>query len=177
LIEQPAPFQLVLHPLDPVQLARKIAAVLGLPLSGTEGNPTERQQRMLELVVKIWSEQRDHILGEVEALQDLIAVLMERGAPDALRRQGEMMAHTLLGTLGTFGFSNASQLAGEVEKLFAGESRITEEDALGVAAMVAVLRQELERVPAGAGVDRTITFGADSAGNSASDQGQITNRT
>ena len=64
-----------------------------------------------------------------------------------LRTQSEQLAHTLAGSLGTFGFSNGSQLARKIEHLLLNGKSLGTKEAKQLHKLVLALRQEIEHSP------------------------------
>ena len=65
----------------------------------------------------IWERSRDVILGRVAVLEGAVLSLLAGDLAADSRRQAEREAHKLAGTVGTFGFWDASKLAHEAEEL------------------------------------------------------------
>jgi len=61
-----------------------------------------------------------------------------------MRRQAEREAHKLAGSVGTFGFAEASRLAREMEQMFQEETALEAPQALRLSTLVVSLRQALE---------------------------------
>ncbi len=102
----------------------------------------------------IWERARDTIIGRVDVL-DLAAVsLLNADLDVGLRRKAEDEAHKLVGLVGTFGFVEASTIAGEIESLLHGESPLGSDQTLLLSKLAVSLRQELERHPARLAVEQ-----------------------
>ena len=67
----------------------------------------------------IWERSRDVIMGRVAVLEAAVLALLAGNLTADSRRQAEREAHKLAGTVGTFGFWDASKLAHEAEELLA----------------------------------------------------------
>lgn len=63
------------------------------------------------------------------------------------RRKAHEEAHKLAGSVGTFGYLEASRLARAVEELFESAGPISQPDAIRVSNLVGALRRELEQPP------------------------------
>jgi diguanylate cyclase (GGDEF)-like protein len=93
----------------------------------------------------IWERSRDVILGRVAVLEGAVLSLLAGDlAPDS-RRHAEREAHKLAGTVGTFGFWDASKLAHEAEELLAGSEPISPADVMRLSHLSVQLRRQLER--------------------------------
>jgi HPt (histidine-containing phosphotransfer) domain-containing protein len=66
---------------------------------------------------------------------------------DALRQQATCEAHTLVGSLGSFGLAEASRLSREIEQTFQAEVRLSRTRVERLSEMVMALRQELGQPP------------------------------
>jgi DNA-binding response OmpR family regulator len=78
-----------------------------------------------------------------------LSALLEGDLDDDLRRKAEQEAHKLAGSVGSFGFKEASRLALEIERSFRAGSALEQAHALALSETAAALRRELESKPAG----------------------------
>jgi len=93
----------------------------------------------------IWERSRDVIMGRVVVLEAAVLALLAGNLTADSRRQAEREAHKLAGTVGTFGFDQASTLAREAEELLAGVQPIGPADTVRLSNLAAQIRRDLER--------------------------------
>ena len=138
------------HPLDRRALAREAAAVLGTPLSTEEGDGEREAKRgaLADAVRQAWERFRGTVMERVHAVESAAAEAVAGGLGEERRRHAEREAHKLAGSVGTFGFADASRLARELEVLLQGDARLDATDARKLAELAGALRAELTRPPA-----------------------------
>ncbi|NJM71767.1 MAG: response regulator [Scytonema sp. RU_4_4] len=107
----------------------------------------EHKQQTLAALAGVWNRFKDRIHEQVSVLeQAAVAVLQETLSPE-LRTLAQQEAHTLAGSLGTFGRSKGSQLARTIEhQLQVGQSFGTRKGKQ-LRQLVKALRQEIEQTP------------------------------
>jgi HPt (histidine-containing phosphotransfer) domain-containing protein len=108
-----------------------------------------KRTRIEEAIGMIWAMSREGILAQVEVVEEAVAGLNAGRLDDALRGRAQFEAHKIAGSVGSFGFMEASALAREMELLFEGESSL-ERDGARLSGLVAQLRGELEQPVASA---------------------------
>ncbi|WP_373525109.1 response regulator, partial [Nostoc sp.] len=107
------------------------------------------RQHPLTALTGIWERFNPRISDQVAVLEQAVAAVSKNTFSQKLRTEAEQEAHTLAGSLGTFGFSKGSQLAKKIEHLLqTGLSAGTKEVKL-FQKLVTALRQEIERPPDG----------------------------
>jgi len=95
----------------------------------------------------IWERSRDTIMGRVVVLEAAVLALLAGNLTAESRRQAEREAHKLAGTVGTFGFDEASKLAREAEELLSGTGTIAPSDTVRLSNLAVQMRRQLERSP------------------------------
>lgn len=107
----------------------------------TNGEVTLQQTR--SAIAGVWQRFKGKISDQV-AVIEATATKLRQGNPDIeLQAKAEREAHTLAGSLGTFGFKAGSQIAREIEGILQSQ----EKDIARLDELVAALRQEIERSP------------------------------
>jgi diguanylate cyclase (GGDEF)-like protein len=141
--------RMLFQPLDREELARTVAGSLGLPLATppARGDPP-RAQQTLAAVAAMWERFRERIFARVAVVEQATMALLQGTLDDALRDQARHEAHRLAGSVGTFGFPEASRLAREIEQVFAAAEPPGEAQARQLSEWVGALRRDLERGPA-----------------------------
>ncbi len=148
--------QLCFHPLDLEELALQASARLNLPLLSQPKQQSEAQDQTLAAVAGLWTRFKDTILGRVEVVEQAISALLEGDLNGELRRKAEQEAHKLAGSVGSFGFKEASRLAHEVEQSFRTGSNLGQAQALSLSEATAALRRELESKPVGQSTEHSV---------------------
>jgi len=134
--------RLMFQPLDRDELTHQLASLLAVQL-----RPVVTQsaaQRATAAVAQLWSRFRQPALDRVAVLEEALAAL-DRDAFDAtLCHRAEREAHKLAGSVGTFGFVEASRQARQIEQIFQdGQEAAVEKRAL-LRELIPALRQLLE---------------------------------
>jgi len=89
---------------------------VSLTTAKTISQPTDLQHRYTEMLKQTWNAHKDDCLQKVEQLQKAIAQLEDNALSRAEQAGAYRIAHTLSGTLGTFGFSDAMHLTRQIEQ-------------------------------------------------------------
>ncbi len=108
--------------------------------------PTE-PPTLAAAIEAIWDRHQPELVLRVELLEEAVEALSARRLGQELRAEAESVAHTLAGSLGTFGLADGSQAARELEKAFSGTCAAVPAPARH-AQLVAALRVYVERGPA-----------------------------
>lgn len=118
---------------------------LALPPTVETGKQTAQQT--LTALASVWNRFKERVSEQVEVIEHAATNSLNNLPDQELHAKAEQEAHTLAGSLGTFGFSEGSQLARKIEHLLqTGKSAGTKE-AKHLSKLVAALRQEIERTP------------------------------
>ncbi len=94
---------------------------------------------------EVWSRLRDRHLRRVEVLERAVLALMDGELDEELRELAESEAHSLAGTVGSFGMRGGSRLARALEQSFSSRHTLARPLAMRLADQVLALRRELER--------------------------------
>ncbi|WP_404382639.1 response regulator [Knoellia locipacati] len=95
----------------------------------------------------IWQQVQATVLSAVDEIEDAVAAALEGRLDEESRLAATRAAHKLTGSSGTFGFHRASELARELESMFAvppADSATATRFGERAAALTEVLRAELE---------------------------------
>jgi diguanylate cyclase (GGDEF)-like protein len=112
-------------------------------------------QSLHSAVGELWEKFKDKILARVEVLDQAATALVAGVLNDELRESVLKESHKLAGSLGTFGFSEGSNLAREIEQLFQPGGVLAKgknltcniSSARRFSELVAGLHQELQETP------------------------------
>jgi DNA-binding response OmpR family regulator/HPt (histidine-containing phosphotransfer) domain-containing protein len=91
----------------------------------------------------IWNRYYQQTLDRVASIERASVALQDRSLTTEIRQQAWQSAHTLAGTLGTFGLSLGSQTAKQLELLLEGTTALTLDRIAQLQSGIAVLRQEI----------------------------------
>lgn len=99
-------------------------------------------------ITGIWERYKDKYLARIAVLEQAIASLQQSNLTEELRQSAVKEAHTLVGSLGSFGFDRASHLSRQIEQTFKADTNPNPGQIEHLPSLVLELRQELERDPA-----------------------------
>ena len=108
------------------------------------------QQQTLASVNQIWNRFKARVSEQVGVLEQAVIALEQQELHQNIRQQARQEAHTLAGSLGTFGLPEGSHLARQIERLFQVEQPLSQAEAVNLREWVKLLRQEIERSRSGA---------------------------
>ncbi|GET44542.1 response regulator [Microseira wollei] len=99
-------------------------------------------------ITGIWKRYKETYLARIAVLEQAIAALEQSKLTEELRQSAVREAHTLVGSLGSFGFDKASHLSRQIEQTFKADTNPNPGQIEHLPQLVLALRQELERDPA-----------------------------
>jgi HPt (histidine-containing phosphotransfer) domain-containing protein len=103
------------------------------------GSDDIAEDRLRAVVESIGGHARSANLSRADRLSEALAAVAAGSLDESARREATEVAHQLVGSAGTFGFPEASQLAGEIERYFV-------EADLGDPVRLATARDQVRRV-------------------------------
>ncbi len=103
-------------------------------------------------VAALWSQYRPIIAGRVTVLEQATRAALDDALSDELRQKAYGEAHKLAGSMGTFGFADASEMAREAEMMLDREAPL---DAAAVACLSDLVRAIRQRIEGGANAHET----------------------
>jgi DNA-binding response OmpR family regulator len=104
---------------------------------------------------RIWQRHRAGYLERVAILQQAITALRQGQLEQELQQQALQEAHTLTGSLGSFGLQAASRMARELEGLLKLEPRLSAEQLERLEVLITALKQEVSE--SSGGFKQTVT--------------------
>ena len=102
-----------------------------------------KPQIISELTTDVWERFKDKYSDRVNIIEQAVIAVQQDTLSEDLRQQALAEAHTLVGSLGSFGFPLASDLSREIEQMFQVEARLNQVQKQQLSEMVMRLRQEL----------------------------------
>jgi DNA-binding response OmpR family regulator len=118
-----------------------VAPAPASPLA-TSAEPT-KPQIISELTTDLWERFKDKYSDRVNIIEQAVIALQQDTLSEDLRQQALAEAHTLVGSVGSFGFTLASDLSREIEQMFQVEARLNQAQKQQLSELVMRLRQEL----------------------------------
>jgi diguanylate cyclase (GGDEF)-like protein len=115
---------------------------------GTLVTPSEQiRKQTLSAIANIWEHYQGRIKQQVGILEQAAVAVRNKNLTSELHQQAKQEAHTLAGSLGTFGFVAASQSARAIEQLLHTTSPLGKHEANQLHQWVKALYQDLEDPP------------------------------
>ncbi|MDZ8087312.1 MAG: response regulator [Nostoc sp. DedQUE12b] len=102
------------------------------------------QQQTLMAVAEIWQRFQGRIDEQVRVLEEAIATLNQNSLNFDLRSLAAKEAHTLAGSLGTFGLPLGSKLARDIELLLSSGQTLSQSEISNLESGVKLLRREID---------------------------------
>jgi DNA-binding response OmpR family regulator len=97
------------------------------------------------LLTDAWEKFQGQVYEQVAVLEQLAMRFLSQDLQSDWQEIGKNIAHSLTGSLGTFGFSLSSELARQIEKLLSGYQDLTTEQGQWLFSLVTALREELDQ--------------------------------
>jgi diguanylate cyclase (GGDEF)-like protein len=108
------------------------------------GTPDQGTADMRRLIQEVWEQERDGVLAGVDILEEAIGAALAGALDEELRQKARREAHKLAGSVGTFGFSQASERARELELALESPLPADLDELPRIADLVVAIRVELE---------------------------------
>jgi DNA-binding response OmpR family regulator/HPt (histidine-containing phosphotransfer) domain-containing protein len=105
--------------------------------------PASAEADAPQFLTAIWNRYHQQTLDRVASIESAIVALQDRSLTTEIRQQAWQSAHTLAGTLGTFGLPLGSQTAKQIELLLEGKTALTLDRIPQLQSSVAILQQEI----------------------------------
>ncbi|MBD2130381.1 response regulator [Microcoleus sp. ZQ-A2] len=110
--------------------------------SRPDSKSTATSQIPPELMV-LWERSKEKYRDRINILEQAVTALVTDTLSAELRQQAQMQAHTLLGSLGSFGLMDASRLSREIEQTFQTNKTLNPAQKEQLSTQVLALRQVL----------------------------------
>ncbi len=107
----------------------------------TVSQPQPQTSRLAAL----WERFKHKYSDRIRVLEQAITALLEGTLTEELGQQAQREAHMLIGSLGSFGFAEASRLSCEIEQFFRAGVRRSQAQVGHLSQLVVALRQALEQ--------------------------------
>jgi PAS domain S-box-containing protein len=117
---------------------------------GRKSNPKSKipnpksSQETIAAIAGVWQRYKGRVAEQINVLERAAEALSLNTLSEELQDAARKEAHTLAGSLGTFGFPQGSQLAREIENLLKADRPLEPTAAIALRDLVRSLRQETE---------------------------------
>jgi PAS domain S-box-containing protein len=105
------------------------------------------RQKTLALLVNAWNRFKGRVNEQVDILDQAAIALLQNALDPELRAAARREAHTLAGSLGTFGFPEGSRLARQLEQRLRSEESFAANEGEQWRSLVAALREVIAQEP------------------------------
>lgn len=119
-------------------------------VTGTLEISEPTKQQTLSSIAGVWNRFKERINDQVGVLEQASSAQLQQALTKQLQGNAAQEAHTLAGSLGTFGFAEGSRLAHKIERLLQSNQCLGQDEALRFQEWVVALRHELNQSPSGA---------------------------
>lgn len=109
----------------------------------TSTAPTSIEQETREKLAGVWQRFQGRVSEQVAQIEHATFALSQQQLTSELQQQAKREAHSLAGSLGTFGFPKGSRLAREIEQIL--DRTLTLKDSKPLQKLVLALRREIEQ--------------------------------
>ncbi|MEM9980492.1 MAG: response regulator, partial [Cyanobacteria bacterium P01_D01_bin.2] len=117
------------------------------PPTRSQTLPRDHQAQYLAGLIQAWQAHKNESVERWNYLLHLSQTLPERGMSEQQRMQAKQMAHSLAGTLGTFGLMEGYRLALQIQQLLQPASAILPKQIAQFRALVTTLGHALDHPP------------------------------
>lgn len=126
-------------------LGYRLKALANPPLPLAKSLADDQENQILPEFADIWERSQGQYLQRVEILQQAIDSELSGACSPTLWQAAKQEAHTLKGSLGSFGLIAAEQLASEIDHILLASDRLPPNQAAQLAPLIVALRQEIEK--------------------------------
>ena len=132
---------------DTGQAEGATAAPTAMPATSPD-QTSDADAQMLAAIAQTWLQYKGQMMERLEVLEQAALVLSSQSLSSDQQQEAKRMAHSLAGTLGTFGFGEGSRLARELEQ-FLKQANLGPAQGPCFGERVAALRENMQGSPAG----------------------------
>ncbi|MCC5636618.1 response regulator [Nostoc sp. CHAB 5844] len=105
------------------------------------------EQRITSQLAGVWQRYQDKYSDRITIIQQAVQSLQENTLTEDLRQQAQQQAHTLAGSLGSFGFDNATRLCQNIEAILKSAEKLGQAQAEQIQTQLLELQKILEQNP------------------------------
>ncbi|MFB2918759.1 response regulator [Aerosakkonema funiforme] len=92
----------------------------------------------------IWDKNKHKYSDRIGVIEEVVTALVENNFTEELRVRAERQAHTLAGSLGSYGFERADSLSRAIEQIFQAQENLPQTQIQQLQKLIVQLRQELQ---------------------------------
>ena len=118
-----------------------------LPTPQATSVAQQSESEILPEIAALWERFQDKYSDRLTVIEQAVTTLLDGSLNEDLRQQAVKEAHTLVGSLGSFGLIEASRLSREVEQTFQAGTRLSPSQEKHLSSLVKALRQSLKQSP------------------------------
>lgn len=141
------------HPDSLSQIGKEVSRRAPQKAETTDASPPasdlagtlQTQSPMPSELTALWQRSKEKYCDRLKVLEQAVAALITDTLSEELRQQAQMQAHTLIGSLGSFGLMEASRLSCAIEQSFQALLTLTQAEKELLSERVVALRQLLEQ--------------------------------
>jgi diguanylate cyclase (GGDEF)-like protein len=122
-----------------------IKALTSEQLDSLADKPDDTRQQTLRLLADVWKRLQKRAKQQIEVLERFAASLTENCYSQDLQLQANQSAHSLAGSLGTFGFSEGSRVARQIEGFLKLGPALNASEIDQMQGLIAFLKQAIEQ--------------------------------
>lgn len=126
----------------------KLSAATALDIQPTQVDATvvdRSQPQLSSALADIWKRFKPKYSDRITNLEQNITLLLANTLTEEQAQLAQASAHQLIGSLGSFGFVEASRLCREIEKIFRAGVKQSQVEVERLSQLIVALRQELQR--------------------------------
>lgn len=128
--------------LQPPQKSETTGSARPIP---NESGTVEAQLSIPPELISVWERSRGKYSDRLNILDQAVTALLTDTLSEDLRQKGQMQAHTLAGSLGSFGFMEACHLSRAIEKVLRTQGTPNQAEKQILSQQVVALRQIVEQ--------------------------------
>ncbi|MDZ4875022.1 MAG: Regulator of RpoS [Chroococcidiopsis cubana SAG 39.79] len=125
----------------------KSPSVNKLTIPSSEEPSEQTRQQTLTALAGVWERFQGRVNEQVMLLEQATTQILPAQLTTEQRHHAEQAAHTLAGSLGTFGFATGSQLARKIERSLRAKKPMSQTETKHLRELVAALRRSIELTP------------------------------
>lgn len=124
-------------------VSTQLPVAISIEQTTTSNTPTLEADGTPQFLTDIWNRYHQQTLDRVASIERLLVALQDRSVTAEIRQQAWQSAHTLAGTLGTFGLTLGSQTAKQIELTIEKNTEIDSDLIAQIQRGIVVLQQEI----------------------------------
>jgi DNA-binding response OmpR family regulator len=125
---------------------QKEVAITEISLSTPDSVGSDQIQLQISAeFVALWERSKEKYRDRLQVLEQAVTALLTDTLSEELRKQAQIQAHTLIGSLGSFGLMDASRLSRQIEQAFQAPRALTQAEKEQLSEQVQRLGQVVEQ--------------------------------